>query len=199
MTAATQTTRRRNSNINATVYTDDQRANALAALAANGGKETPGAISLTARQLGMPDRTLRQWANAERRPQALALSEQRKGDLASAFEVIAWQILDSICPEDFKKEPLSRRMVAAAIAVDKMRLLREQATHLSGQTMDPEARDKRLLELLRAAAERAEAKKKATVQQIEQTPTTVPPPGTVEQPTPAPPTDPAPPPGEPTS
>src|SRR5262245_50044886 len=72
-------------------YTDIERARALAAVAANGGD-----IPLTARQLGLPENTLRQWNDGTRHPEASGLAEQVKVPLADTFECLARQLLDMV-------------------------------------------------------------------------------------------------------
>ncbi len=65
-------------------------------------------------------------------------------------------------------------MVGIGIAVDKMRLLREQATSLPGSALSPEDKDKRIAEIKAAAAARralAEAEGKSDARPISPTPT----------------------------
>lgn len=52
------------------------------------------------------------------------------------------------------KGQISGIMTGAGIAVDKMRLLREQATTLSGSTLSPEDKDRRIKEIQQLAADR---------------------------------------------
>jgi transposase-like protein len=54
-------------------YTDEQRANALAALAANGGN-----ANRAAKELGIPVRTLRNWGKGDRHPEAAEMGRQKK-------------------------------------------------------------------------------------------------------------------------
>jgi hypothetical protein len=104
-------------------WSEDERANALAALAANGGSCTRGAIARTARELRIPAATLRVWAKGENGPFSAHIRELKKGDLADAFEAVVWQILD-VLPSKLAKATASQLTVSLGICLDKMRLLR---------------------------------------------------------------------------
>jgi transposase-like protein len=54
-------------------YSDQDRAAAVAAVTANGGN-----IQRTARQLGIPETSLRQWVKAERHPEAAQMSVEKE-------------------------------------------------------------------------------------------------------------------------
>lgn len=101
-------------------YTDEQRATALAALAANRGN-----VCRTARQLGLPAKTLEHWGKGERHPEAAEMGVRKKAALADAFEAVAWRILDAIPPK-VAGAPLGHAAAALGICVDKMRLLRAE-------------------------------------------------------------------------
>src|SRR5262245_42165815 len=62
-------------------YTDAERAEALAVLAANGG-----AVEKTAAQLGIPEGTLENWANGRRHPEARQLAGDKKEAMADRLE-----------------------------------------------------------------------------------------------------------------
>jgi transposase-like protein len=106
-------------------YTDNDRASALAALAANAGN-----LTHTARQLGIPKRTLSQWAAGSRHPEATQAAEGKKGELADGLEEVAWK-LANVIPEKLAGASLKDTAVALGIVIDKMRLLREQPTAIS--------------------------------------------------------------------
>ena len=53
-------------------YTDNERAAALTALAANCGN-----VERTARELGIPRKTLAQWARGQRYPEAAQMSHEK--------------------------------------------------------------------------------------------------------------------------
>jgi transposase-like protein len=104
-------------------YSDEDRAACLAALAANGGN-----VGKTARQCGVPETTLRQWADGSRHPEASQMSEPKKGDYADRFDRFVADVLRLTTDDDIKAATLSQRFTALGIAFDKARLLRDQST-----------------------------------------------------------------------
>src|SRR5262249_55527258 len=82
-------------------------------------------VPLTARQLGIPENTLRQWHDGTRHPEASGLAEQAKVPLAERFEALVFRLLD-IVEAKLDQLPADKAMLAAAIATDKMLLLRGQ-------------------------------------------------------------------------
>src|SRR5512139_1842278 len=75
-------------------------------------------------------------------PEVQAHVEQIKDDLASMFEGVAKRMVTSITDQDILKLDAYRRTLSAGIATDKMRLLRDQATHnISSLTKIVEACD----------------------------------------------------------
>ena len=129
-------------------YSDEERANALAALAANGGN-----INRTAKQLGIPEKTLSNWANGKRHPESAQMGERKKGDMSDALEALAWKLLDA-WPKKIAKATLAQLATATGIAIDKMRLLREPSTAIAGGEMTDEERLSRLRELVERAKRR---------------------------------------------
>lgn len=103
-------------------YSDEERAACLAALAANGGN-----LQKTARECGVPDATLRHWRDGDRHPEALKMGELKKGDLADIYERIAYDSLD-LAGAKLKDLNAKDLVMTAAIATDKMRLLRGEST-----------------------------------------------------------------------
>jgi transposase-like protein len=99
-------------------YSDEERAAALAALAANRGN-----VARTARQVGLHPNTLRQWATGQRHPEATQMSEAKKESLADAFERLAGKMLGVA---DRKADDLGAKdaMISAGIAADKVVALR---------------------------------------------------------------------------
>ena len=100
------------------IYTDQEQADALAALQANGGN-----VNRTAAALGIPEPTLRMWASGTRRPFDRALYEQSKTALADRFEAIISQAI-GVVQEKLPDASAAQAAVIAAIATDKMLLLR---------------------------------------------------------------------------
>jgi hypothetical protein len=107
-------------------YSDDERANALAALAANAGN-----VTRTARQLGIPRATLVHWADGDRHPEAMIMGEGKRRDMAEALVGVAWQLLDAI-PSKIDNAPLLQTATSLGIAIDKARLLRGEPTTIEG-------------------------------------------------------------------
>jgi transposase-like protein len=130
-------------------YSDDDRATAIAAVTANGGN-----VGLTARQLGIPEATVRQWVKEQRHPEAAKMSEQKRGPLADSCERIAWKLAGRV-EETADKAPINHAAVAFGIMVDKMRLLRDQPTTIIKHGFSDLPDDDLEREL--ASAERAEA------------------------------------------
>ena len=107
-------------------YTDVERAEALAALDANGGDE-----ALTARQLGVPRTTIQEWAKGRVSRDVPELRQEKKEGLADRLEAVAHQLL-SLFPDKAKDANLQQVATSFGIAIDKMRLLREQPTNITG-------------------------------------------------------------------
>lgn len=106
-------------------YSDEERANAVAAVAANGGN-----VQGTAKQLGIPAMTLKHWVASEHHPEATKNGELKKPILADQFEALAYKLVGVA---DGKAAALNAKdaVIAAGVAVDKMRLLRGQATTIA--------------------------------------------------------------------
>jgi hypothetical protein len=111
-------------------YSDEERANALAALAANGGN-----VNQTARQLNIPEPTVRHWANGNVHPDVVKDHEEKKESMAVALDRVAQQLLDAI-PGKIDKANLSHTATAMGIAIDKARLLRGEPTSISKEMDD---------------------------------------------------------------
>jgi transposase-like protein len=102
-------------------YSDADRSSALAKLAENGGN-----VYRTARELGIPEVTLRSWANGDRHPEASQQCEGRKSDLADRWEKVANAALDVLDKSAGDLRPRDAATVGG-IATDKMMLLRGEA------------------------------------------------------------------------
>jgi len=103
-------------------YSDQEKALALAALDANGGDE-----SKTARQTGIPRKTLAYWARGHTGPAVAMLRQGKREDLAERTEGILHQLLDAV-PGKIGEASLRDLAVMYGVGVEKMRLLREQPT-----------------------------------------------------------------------
>lgn len=122
-------------------YSDEEKQNALAALDANGGD-----ISLTARQLDIPRKTLGEWAKGHNiHPDVAEVCQERKVALSDQLEAVAFQLAEAI-PGKIGKASLQQVAVALGITVEKMLLLRESKPNET--TLTDEQRLQRLLELV---------------------------------------------------
>jgi len=136
-------------------YSEDFKVGALAMLRVNDNN-----ITKTATQLGLPRVTLRAWAHRlSGITQAVeAKIPQHVKSLADRLDEIAHLCCDAI-PGKIEKAALSQVSVSLAIAVDKMRLLRDQPTAIT-QDLTTEQRVEALKDLLDAArAQRVEAQR----------------------------------------
>lgn len=112
-------------------YTDETRANVLATLQANGGNAVK-----TAKQLGIPRTTIRQWAGEANlgpgvavmpRKVPTALVEGKMAELANNLEAVAFKAVE-LANEKADGASYKDLLVGTGIAVEKMLLLRGQAT-----------------------------------------------------------------------
>jgi transposase-like protein len=122
-------------------YTDDERGNALAALAANAGN-----VNKTARQMGIPVKTLRNWARGERHPESAQMGQRKKGPLADVFEELTRQLLGGMTPAKIAAATLQQLATSAGIAVDKMQQLRGKPTIVT-ETLTEQELDARIRQL----------------------------------------------------
>jgi transposase-like protein len=118
-------------------YSDEQKGEALAALAANDGN-----VSKTRRQLSwdtVPShKTIRRWEEQASDPETSAdegvrkSADRKKEGLADRLEEIAWNISERIDSEQkLADATISQLTTAFGTVVDKMRLLREEATEIN--------------------------------------------------------------------
>lgn len=128
-------------------YTDQDRADALAALAANNGS-----IQRTARELDMPESTLEAWANGAVHPSIPKIRDQTIASMADRAEDLGHMLIgDMAMPAARERASFKDLAIAFAIVVDKMRLLREQPTSIQQKG---EMTDEQLLGRLRSLSER---------------------------------------------
>lgn len=106
-------------------YTDEERSNTLAALAANSGN-----ISATVRQVGIPAATIRAWSKGYRHPEAAQMCEAKKLPLADAFQNLAEKCV-GLATERYAEMSPKDMIVTAAVCVDKMQLLRGAPTGIN--------------------------------------------------------------------
>lgn len=132
-----------------TRYSDEDVARVIALVDANEGNTAE-----TARQTGIPQRTIHHWTSDRT---ALVPDSQTvlpyKRALADRFEEEAHAALDHASRMRNRAE-YRDSMVAAGIAVDKMRLLRDQPTEI---VTSAEERDRLLTEILTRVLDRMNA------------------------------------------
>ncbi len=107
-------------------YSPDEKGAALAALDANGGN-----VKRTAAMVDVPRKTLEGWDNGSGVTSEVEASrEQKTLELANSFEDLARKIV-AAAPDKIEKAGLKDSVFSAAIAIDKSRLLRGQATSIN--------------------------------------------------------------------
>lgn len=134
-------------------YTDEFRAQALACLQANAGN-----VKRTAKQLGIPEKTLEGWHKGTRNPVHAELRDKKTGELKDVLD--AWvREITSIPVERFPELSLQQAGVAVGIAVDKIMLLTGRPTVIDESRVTGKVDLDRLStdELLHLAAIKAKA------------------------------------------
>jgi len=109
-------------------YTEADKATALALLAANGGN-----VFRAAKELGIPESTLRKWKNGEGVNAAVAgTCEKKKAELFDLFEEVSRLYLGRAKSREAVNKTSGRdAVIAAATALDKMRLIQNKPTTIS--------------------------------------------------------------------
>lgn len=100
-----------------------------------------GTYHAIAQDLNRSPHTIKKYVE---QPDAKEEIRELKADLADMFEGLAHRLLNSITQADIEKLNAYQRTVGSGIAVDKMRLLREQSTE---NIMGPVAMKIKLMEL----------------------------------------------------
>lgn len=110
-------------------YTDEERATIVALLVGEGYPDKKGALSKVATSAGLPPSTLQRWFHGTRNPPPTHLANIKKIELADLFEQVARQYLEHGVQAAVMGDVNGKDAVtAAAIAADKMNLLRAQPT-----------------------------------------------------------------------
>jgi transposase-like protein len=131
-------------------YSDQRRAEALAALDANGGN-----LSKTSRDTGIPRQTLQEWRDGRVPEGVPELRQEKKAALADRLEELAHTIVDAL-PGKVADAGLQQAATSLAIAIDKMQLLRGEATAIHGnRDLTEDERADRLAALLEQGEKRA--------------------------------------------
>ena len=119
-------------------YSDEFRAECIALLVAEGYPEGKGAVQAVRKKLlkegvsPLPAaRTMRYWYQQKHNPAPEKVIRDKKDDLADLFERAARNYVhQALKPDVIEKASAGSAMTAAAIAVDKMRLLRDLPTEI---------------------------------------------------------------------
>lgn len=115
-------------------YSEKRIAETLAVLKANGGN-----VSRTSRETGVPRGTLRGWrdasaADAGRQAAIADQTEEQKERLGDVLEGFIRRVFSvGITDEKLKAADVKDLVLAAAVAVDKMQLLRGEPTDINEQ------------------------------------------------------------------
>ena len=108
-------------------YTEEERAVALAAFAANENN-----FERTAKFTGIPRNTIRRWVNGEGiNAPTVANATLKKGLLADQLEQIAEQLLKDAWVKR-EEATFPQLMTGLGISIDKMQLLRNKPTEIPG-------------------------------------------------------------------
>jgi len=104
-------------------YSDADKAKALIALDLNGGN-----VKYTAQQIDIPRKTLATWKDGNHLNEDVAsLRHNKTKDLADKFEELAHLYIGQ-AKQTIDSAKGTNAITGAAVAVDKMRLLRDQST-----------------------------------------------------------------------
>lgn len=124
-------------------YSDTEKAQALAMMAANGGN-----LTLTATEMDIPISTIQQWWNGKHVHQAvIEIKREQRGMLANMLRGFVSRVICNTTDEEIQNTPLKDRFVALGIAADKSQLLDGDATSITGQTLTEDEYTRRLREL----------------------------------------------------
>ena len=126
-------------------YSDQERAEAMLVLAANGGN-----LSATAIDTGIPYHTLRHWAAGDRHPEAIQMAKEKMPPLADRLEEVVSLLAEGMDdPLKIQKAPLNQIAVALGILIDKVHILRGQsagsASGVFAEILDPRTPTDRLV------------------------------------------------------
>jgi hypothetical protein len=113
-------------------YSKNERAAAVAAVAANNGS-----VHGTAKILGIPETSLRQWCSGDRHPELLPLSERYKKALADKLGHFA-DLAIGVALKKIDELSAYQAVICASIAIDKWLLLTDQVPTRRRRATTPE-------------------------------------------------------------
>ena len=125
-------------------YSDDEKAEALATL-----KAYDCDLKKTSNELDIPVGTLHFWLKStEHHPTVVQNSEVHKQQIADRLESLVHDLI-SVAPGKIDEASLVQVMTSVGIAVDKMRILREQPTQIQSKVthVNPDELIQRIREL----------------------------------------------------
>lgn len=140
-------------------YTDQEKSNALLALAKNGGN-----VKTTALQLGIPRKTLSNWASGQKiSPLAIVKAEEEKKTLAEKYDQLAHLSIDLTIKNLTALQNIEpeRSLNIAKDAVITAKLLRGEPTIISESGTPNQYKEK--LEALRAVRAKRDERRLAKV------------------------------------
>ena len=121
-------------------YSDDDKASALAALAANGNN-----IARTARETGVKESTLRKWAKGKVKPLPAQKCEEKVADLKTGLRSIAAGLVGlALSKVDEGDASLLDVLKGLGIVVDKLQLLEGKPTERTAVVNEPLTDDERI-------------------------------------------------------
>ena len=112
-------------------YSDADKAHALVTL-----ELAKGNYKEAERITGISDSTIAEWNNGRVTENVLEIRDREKQDLATRFEQLA-HLYISRATDTVEHAKGTHAIVGAATATDKMRLLREQPTTITSQSIEP--------------------------------------------------------------
>jgi transposase-like protein len=123
-------------------YTDEERADLMVMLTANGYPDTVGALKKVADYANINPRVLRRWWIGTQNPPPDKLVAHKKKSLAELFDEVARNYLVQALDEDVIADTDGKSaVIAAATATDKARLLRGESTQRIEITWEQRAID----------------------------------------------------------
>ncbi len=123
-------------------YSDQDKATILAARDANGGN-----VSRSARETGVPRKTLEDWAKGRSVADDVAeIRQEKRLELAEKLDFIAHRLADNMTEEKMKSGSIVQIATSLGITIEKAQLLKGQPTSIAGTPLEGlTADDKRAL------------------------------------------------------